>query len=298
MGRYGEMDQDDADAIGESVKQLLDRAGTRQVFPTPVHELIAAQNLRVAADDECVLAPHVLAQAPRHLRERLEGVSHKVLALLDRTERQVYLDPSGLSVQKRFWICHEIGHDLCPWHGEDIHVDGAEQLDPDVREEFEVEANYAAGLLLFQHDVFTLKVQGIRPDFALVKRMAALFGGSLHAAFHMLVETSPYPAAGVVLDRAFKRESVHPLAYHFRVKRAFASPTFRQEYPLFDEELTWLDTTVLAFRDLASAWHDMTYRSGTGGGRLLVNDRSGKMHYLPFEIFDSTYNLLLLVWRP
>jgi hypothetical protein len=285
------LDAQDIREIDRRVGRLLREAGARYRFPTPVDDIIAAQRLRMARDDDSLFAPNVLAAAPAFLQEKLRSFQHKLLAVLDRRERLVHVEPDGLEVQKRFWSCHEVGHDLCPWHPEPHYVDGWAQLAPGVRERFEQEANYAAARLLFQQGVFDEVARGQPPGVAAVDELATRFGSSKHAAFRQYVETNLHSVAGIVLGRS--PTGTNASGYRFRVKQVFASHPFIQHYAWLDSPPATLDASE--YPQLASAWDELRRHDSPVQGSLAVISRTGEVEHLRFELFSNTYNLFLLL---
>ena len=115
--------------IDALVSRLLLEADALRCFPTPVADLVAVQRLRLARTDESAFSPAVLASAPPELRAKVAAFSPNLVALLDRRERAIHLAPGGLIVQDRFHQCHELGHDLCPWHDERYYRPSGKDLE-------------------------------------------------------------------------------------------------------------------------------------------------------------------------
>jgi Zn-dependent peptidase ImmA (M78 family) len=280
--------------INRNIDRLLREANARYRFPTPVEDIVATQKLSIAKFDDSPFAQSILIAAPRAIKESMRAFQFKMLAMLDRTERIVHLRSDGLEVQNRFSTCHEVGHDLCPWHSELYYVDSREQLSPNVRSLFEREANYAAAGLIFQQDVFPKLARSYHPGFDAIIKLAELFGGSIHAAFRLYIESGHQTVAGIVLLRS--PSGTDATNYQFHVKSVFASPSFSQEYPMFDEPPRQLSSQK--YPELAIAWDTLRLADHPSTGQIKMTSRDEQNHNLSFELFSNSYNLFLLVWKP
>lgn len=288
------LDPDRRRAIDRHVDRLLRAADARYRFPTPVENIVEAQRLRTAANDASPFAAGILAAAPAALREKMRIISHKVLAVLDRRDRLVYVDPDRLEVQQRFGRCHEVGHDVLPWHDERFYVDGMEQLAPHVRALYEQEANYAAAQLLLQRDVFLEVARSLQPGSDAVKDLAARFGCSIHATFRAYVEMNPTAVAGLVLARSPIGTSGD--SYLFSVKAVFASECFTRLFPWLDDPPTTLSS--IDYPDLAGLWDQLSRFSVSYEGHLWLPSRAGNALAINVELFSNSYSLFLLASWP
>lgn len=288
------IDEESRHEIDRAVARLLRQAEAVRRFPTPVDDLITAQKLHLSTGDDSPFAPSALNRAPAALRERLTGIVGKLLGALDRRDRHVYVAPDSLDVQRRFTECHELGHDLCPWQAIRYHVDGHEQLAFDVDQRFEAEANYAAVGLLFQQSVFTEVAASYPISTATIKKLAEVFGASIHATLHQFVERSPHAVAGLVLPPSPSGTSAD--TYRFLVKQRFTSPSFARRFSLGDACRSGLATAE--HPGLARAWDQLRLHGPVGYGHLALTDRDGFPSLLDFELFSNSYNLFLLLLNP
>lgn len=279
--------------IDRLVARLLNEAGALNQFPTPVDNIVAAQQLRISSSHDSPFAPDVMASAPASLRSRLGAFQGKLLGALARQERAVYLAPDILEVQQRFIACHETGHDLCPWQAIRYQLDGWEQLDLGIREKFEREANYAAVGLLFQQDIFSQVTAGYPLAAVSVKQVAEFFGASIHATFWQYVEQSPKPVLGLILSRS--PSGVDAASYHFHVKNVITSQPFARLSPFCDTSPRWLASAD--YPGLATAWEQLR-TSEVAAGYLHLPTFDGHRYLLEFELFSNSYNLFLLAVNP
>lgn len=145
--------------IENVVFDALSKSNSLGIFPTPVDSILKYANLRVSSGVD-------LSNIPSNFLPKLSlfvrrGVA-KIRGVLDRREKLVYLDLTQPESKKRFVKLHEVGHELCSWQGQ-LHnfLDDDETLDPDIKEQFEAEANYFASASLFQLGIFNDKMKTI-----------------------------------------------------------------------------------------------------------------------------------------
>src|SRR5713101_4544324 len=125
------------DVVREAKRLLRDAAVSRRL-PTPVEDLVAAAGL-VRGSDE-IFAEHVLARAPRELRDAVRGLVGKVRAMLDRREREIYVSPEiTLLGRRNFQTLHEVGHERLPWQKKLAYADDDARLSWSIHVRFERE---------------------------------------------------------------------------------------------------------------------------------------------------------------
>lgn len=280
-------------AIDAQVARLLNEAGALRRFPTPVDDLIAVQRLRLALPDESIFSPAVLAKAPPDLLAKIAPMRDKFLAMIDRRERAIHLAPGEISTRQRFHQCHELGHDLCPWHDEHYYIDGDHQLSPQVRALFEREANYAGASLLFQQDFFDEVARNYRVTFAEVKRLAQAFGASIEATLYRHIERNLAPAAVVVVGRGDDGPTVYGRGLPPR--HIVASGRFGE---LFDVQGVTSCLSAPLQSDLQWAIDDLARTGRESEGYLTVAARDGTVYRLSFQLATNSYIRFLLLHSP
>lgn len=188
--------------IRRRAKLLLARADAFGVFPTPIDALITSADLELARDvslDASFLGKIYKRFVPEEIKRAVE----KVLGVMDSRARTIYLDQTVHTNKKPFLSLHEVGHDYLPWQRDTFAIleDSKSSLDPDVREQFEREANCFASEVLFQLDLFTQEAAdcdfGIKVPIKLAKR----YGASVYSAIRRYVMTHHHPCAVIVFDR-------------------------------------------------------------------------------------------------
>jgi IrrE N-terminal-like domain len=278
-----------ADIVREAA-QLLRDADIGRRLPTPVEDLVAAAGL-VRGSDE-IFAEHVLARAPKELRDAVRGLAGKIRAMLDRREREIYVSPEITHLGRRnFHTLHEVGHEILPWQKKLAYADDDARLSPGTQIRFEREANQVAAELLFQSGFFNEVAAEYAIGMAPIVELAGMFGASIHSAFRRVVETHRAPLCGVVID--CRPATEEPLAY--RRYEAVASETWCRR---FGQPASW--PTVLAqptYTFLSSAAQANAW-STTARTDWSLKDRDGLETHLHVELFSNQYRTLVLLWVP
>ena len=72
-----------------------------------------------------------------------KGAWQKLRGIADLRDKVTYVPKDSHTGRERFAKCHELGHQMIPWHKIDpAYLDDAENLSPDVKAVFEQEANW------------------------------------------------------------------------------------------------------------------------------------------------------------
>jgi len=173
-------------AVERQALNLLNRASALDVFPTPVEDILAAAQLRVAPKgmfDTAAFLTFVkkkTAQAAQSLKSALS----KVFGLYDANEQIIHIDDSVGPSKQTFLKLHEVGHHELPTHRKifSLFQDCERTLAPTVADQFEREANNFARFALFQGDRYKHMAadmaMGIKTPMALAKK----FGASQYAS--------------------------------------------------------------------------------------------------------------------
>jgi IrrE N-terminal-like domain len=259
-------------------------------LPTPVEDLVAAAGL-VRGSDE-IFAKHVLARAPRELRDAVQRLAGKVRAMLDRHEREIYVSPDITLVGRRnFQTLHEVGHERLPWQQRLAYADDDARLSWSTHIRFEREANEFAAEVLFQSAFFTEVAGQYAIGVASVVELGEMFGASFHATFRRYATTHAAAVCGVVIECSPCSKT--PLSY--RRHEAFASDSWKTRFP---DPASW--PTVLAqpaFPFLSAAAQARLVPTGAEAKWTLA-DAAGEAMPLSVELFSNSYRTLVLVWVP
>lgn len=213
-----------ADDVEHIVRNLLRESKAWGKFPTPVDDIAAYGKLVIdrGIDLRTVDAGFI----PRHF-EHLTNALQKVLGMIDRRQRRIYLDQSLPPPRKMFIKLHEIGHDLLPWQSVNFsYCDDERTISPEVPELFEREANFFASAALFQLERFDDALRKLPLSFRSIHALAQQFGGSVHATARRYVERCPKRCALLVFDPPAARTKSCPMP----VRNCFESTPFTDEF--------------------------------------------------------------------
>lgn len=185
--------------VEKQAARLLEEAGARGVFPTPVGQILKAARVEVAPES---LDEGFVRSLYRGGKKLVKRAVSKLSGLLHAAERLIFVDRRLHKKKILFIKLHEMGHAWLP-HQRDTYAfleDCEESLDPDVRDVFEREANVFASDVLFQLKQFALDAAdcqfGLRTPIDLSKR----YGSSIYAAIRRYVATHERPCALLVLN--------------------------------------------------------------------------------------------------
>lgn len=186
-----------ADDIDKVVYDILKQSRSFDIYPTPVEAIVNYAELRI--DKEVGLH-----NIPNHYISKkidaLKSALAKVFGALDRRKKIIYISPDLPNSKKSFVQLHEVGHHALPWQRDIFeYVEDEISLSPDVREQFEAEANFFASASLFQLDRFEREAATLPLEISTVKYLAGKFGASMQATFRRYVERTHKRAALLVL---------------------------------------------------------------------------------------------------
>ncbi len=232
-------------------QQALEAAGVAGQLPTPLEEVQRAAG---------IAARHDISRLPR----ALATPGRRLLGALWFERREVYVDLSQPEPRRRFTDAHESIHALCPWHEAVLREDTEAELFRDARLAIEAEANYGAGLLIFQGRRFAERVAEAPCDMASVLALAAEHGASRQATLHHFAQHHPAPVALLVVGRFPQRDGSLP------VWRTVASPGFRRRFGRIGADLAPgrpLRELVEAARRFDAPAADLRLADGSGTPR-------------------------------
>jgi hypothetical protein len=192
-------------------EQALGDAGVAGVLPTPLEEVQRAAG--IGARHDIAALPAEVATPGREL-----------LGAFWFERREVYVDLAQPEPRRRFTDAHEAMHALCPWHEAALREDTEAELFRDTALAIEAEANFGAGLLIFQGRRFADRLAEAPRDMATALALAGEHGASRQATLHQFAEHHPAPVALLSIGRFPQPDGSLP------VWRTVASPAFRRRF--------------------------------------------------------------------
>lgn len=283
------LDPADLAVIEGRAHRLLDQADAWDRFPVPIDDLLAAAKVRVA--------PHSLfdpVQLLAYLKGRaasaavsIKSAITKVLGLYDAEESLIHVDESVVPARQTFLKLHETGHHDIPTHRKIFRFfqDCEKTLAPEIADRFEREANNFARYALFKGDAFMRCAADHPFEIRTPMKLAKTFGASVYASVREFARTNHRACAVYVLEPV---RFVAGHGYACDVRRVEVSPAFGATFDL-PAAATIVPGHPIA--PLLPIGRKMTRPTG-----FELVDRNGVRHECVGEAFDTTYNVLVLVY--
>jgi Zn-dependent peptidase ImmA (M78 family) len=269
--------------IDDIVFDILKRSKALDVFPTPVDKIMEYCELNLNGTNDFHNIPHNYVS--KNL-DALKRAVRKVLGALDRSEKIIYIDPTLPNVKKNFVKLHEVGHGALPWQKDARYEDDEYTLSPQVKEQFEAEANYFASGALFQLERFEDEMNNLPLEIGSPMALAKKFGGSNHAAIRRYAELSKKRCALLVLEDKQKNGSKSVLD----LRNCFQSSAFTKEFG----QLNWpakLDSNFPFIEDY------LTERRFHKEGTIQLLTNTGFVEFT-YHYFDNRYTVFVLIIPP
>jgi hypothetical protein len=271
--------------VRQEAEKLLRTADALGKFPTPVSVVMDAAKVVLAGDD--VLDEGFLRSMRKKAGTALRSALSKVLGLLDAREGMVFIDRAVQAVKQTFLKLHETAHAVLPWQRTLYAVveDGEQELDPEIAEQFDREANVFATEVLFQLDGFTIEAAdhefGIRTPLKLKRK----YGASAYAAIRRYVSKNDRDCAVLVLDPP---ELTDGFGFRANLRRTVASASFRMNF-----DLDWPACFTPA--DEIGAMVPPGQRRMSQARAIMLLDRNGVRHECLAEAFATPFQVFVLI---
>jgi len=280
---------EDLRVVEESARQLLNRAAAWNRLPTPIDDILAAANLKVAPTS--AFNPQAIVS---YLKNRghdasrlLKSAVSKILGVYDSAENVIHIDDSVVASKQRFLKLHEAGHHELPTHRKVFRFfqDCEKTLDPEIADQFEREANNFARFAIFQGDLFARMAADCKFEIRTPIQLGPKFGASIYASVREFARSNRRACLVYVLEPIKLRNGSEPCAV---VRRIEPSPSFRRQFGC-PTDLVITMTHPLG-RVLPVG------RKMTKPVSVPLTDLNGTSHECVAEAFDTTYNVLILLY--
>jgi len=283
------LDPDDRRAIEERAKRLLDRASAWGRFPTPIDDILSAAQVTVAPtsifDPGAILA--YLRGKAASTASLVKKALSKVFGLYDAHENLIHIDNTLTVSKQNFLKLHETAHHDIPTHRKTFRFfeDCDQTLDPQIADQFEREANNFARFALFQGGSYALMAADCALEIKTPIRLAKTFGASIYASAREFARTHHRVCAIYVLEPI---EFVEGHGARALVRRIETSPSFAIQFG------RPVDVAITLDHPLGKALP--IGRKMTRPVVVTMVDRNGTQHECIAEAFDTTFNVLILVY--
>lgn len=276
-------------AVESRAKNLLDRAEAWGRFPTPVEDIVAAAKLRIAPKGMFDAASFLA-----YVKNKAIGAAHalksalsKVLGIYDANELIIHIDDSVGQSKQTFLKLHETGHHELPAHRKifSLFQECEQTLAPAIADRFEREANNFARFALFQGSAYKVRAADMKMDVKTPIALAKTFGASIYASAREFARTHHQACIVYILEPI---EIVPGSRARAAVRRIEPSMKFISQFGCPSDLSIDLDHALGTLLPIG--------RKMTRATRLVFKDRNGEDHECWGEAFDTTFNVLLLIY--
>lgn len=283
------LDPEQRQAVEARARALLNRASAWDRFPTPIEDILEAAQLKIAKSN-AFDAAHVMAYIAGKAAETAKNIKSalsKVFGIYDANESVIHIDGSVAGVKQTFLKLHETGHHEMPVHRKlfSIFQECKKTLEPGIADLFEREANNFARFALFQNDRFGLMAADMPMAIKTPMKLAPKFGASVYAACREFARTSHRECMVYVLEPA---ELLAGHGFRSAVRRVEYSPAFLAS---FGPSKTVEITPDHALGDIVPIGRKMT-----AARSISITDLNGDKHEAVVEAFDTTRNVIILLY--
>ena len=283
------LDAEEMRAVQVAARRALDRAGAWGVFPTPTSDILAAANLKVApasAFDPFKIMAYLVGKAEQ-TASLLKSAISKVFGIYDADESLIHIDHTVHKSKQNFLTLHEAGHHEFPTHRKLFRIfqDCEKTLDPETSDLFEREANNFARFVLFQGNGYRDMAAQYAFEIRTPIKLAGKFGASIYASCREYARTNHRACAVYVLERTSYCEDFGAQA---DVRRIEVSAAFALEFGRPVDTVITLDHALGQVLPIG--------RKMTRPTTISITDRNGQAHECMAEAFDTTFNILILLY--
>lgn len=279
----------DQKIIDSRAREMLNRADAWDRFPIPIEDILDAAKLQVAPTsvfDPLSIVSYLKGKASQ-VEDKLKSAVSKILGIYDSSENIIHIDDSVVQSKQTFLKLHETGHHEIPTHKKMFRFfqDCNQTLSPDIADQFEREANNFARYILFKGETYAEYAAdsnfGIKIPLALAKK----FGSSLYASCREYARTNSRACAVYILEPV---EFVPNVGANACVRRIECSAGFLEKFGAPRD---------LAINEKHFLWNVVPIgRKMTRPTPVRMYDKNGQLHECLAEAFDTTHNVLVLLY--
>lgn len=283
------LDPDDLRFVEEHARRLLDRSESWERFPVPIDDILAAAQVRVAPTsmfDAAAILAYVRGKAAE-AGTLIKSAISKVFGVYDARETLIHIDSTVVEAKQTFLILHETAHHDLPVHKKLFRFfeDCEKTLAPDVADQFEREANNFARCVLFKANTYARYAADCKFEIKTPIKLAKKFGASVYASAREFARTNTRTCVVYVLEPI---EYIEADGARAIVRRIEPSPSFAAQFGRPADTVITLDHFLGPVLPVG--------RKMTRPVSLSIKDRNGTAHECVAEAFDTTYNVLILLY--
>jgi hypothetical protein len=285
------LDPEDLRAVEERARQLLDRASAWDRFPVPLEDILAAANVRVAHTSlfDPIAVMEYLAGKAIQTATVVKSALGKLFGLYDSAETLIHLDDSAIKSKskKTFLTLHETAHHDLPVHKRMFRFfqDSEQHLDPEIADQFEREANNFARFALFKGSIYAQYAADCEFNIKTPISLAKKFGASNYASAREFARTHHRACVVYILEPI---EFAPGHGARAAVRRIESSVPFTTQFGKPADTVITPDHHLGRILPIG--------RKMTRPTTLSIMDRNGVPHECVAEAFDTTYNVIILLY--
>lgn len=279
----------DLQIIEARAHRLLSEADAWNRFPVPIDDILAAAKVTVASHsmfDAANILAYLKGKAAS-AETNIKSAVSKILGIYDAGDNIIHIDQTVIQSKQNFLKLHETGHHDIPTHKKLFRFfqDCEKTLAPDIADQFEREANNFARFALFKGDTYRQYAADCAFEIKTPIKLAKKFGASVYASVREFARTNPRACIVYVLEPV---QFVEGDGFRAEIRRVEASPKFRAEFGVPSDTAITLDHHLGPIVPIG--------RKMTRPRTLSIVDKNGATHECVAEAFDTTYNVLILLY--
>lgn len=283
------LDPEELRVVQLAARRALDRASGWGVYPTPIADVLTAANIKVAPAsifDPRRIMEYLIGKAESTAVAVRSAIS-KIFGVADSLDNTIHIDHTVRESKQNFLKLHEAGHLELPTHRKIFRIfqDCEKMLDPDISDLFEREANNFARFVMFQGDGYREMAADHPLTIKTPMKMASKFGASIYASCREFARTNHRACAVYVLEKITYHPEAGPRA---EVRRIEVSASFARQFGRPAE------TVITRAHSLGRVLP--IGRKMTKATPVSMTDLNGQAHECLAEAFDTTFNVLILVY--
>lgn len=267
----------------------MDRAGGWNTFPVPLEEIMAAAKVKLAptsAFDPVAILAYLKGKATE-VGTTIKSAIAKVFGIYDSAESLIHIDDQVVKAKRTFLTLHETAHHDLPVHRKMFRFfqDCEKTLAPEISDRFEREANNFARFILFKGNTYANHAADSAFSLKTPIKLAPHFGASIYAAAREFARTNHRACAVYVLEPI---EYVAGAGARAMVRRIEPSPSFVTQ---FGRPTCAVVTPDHFLGPILPIGRKMTRPTG-----FSLTDKNGDAHECVGEAFDTTHNVIILLY--
>lgn len=283
------LDPHDLHAVEKRASKLLDRADAWDTFPVPIDDILEAAEVQVAmtsAFDANAIIQYLKGKAAS-TGNLIKSAISKVFGIYDAGESLIHIDDTVVKSKQIFLKLHETAHHDIPTHRKTFRFfqECQKTLDPEISDQFEREANNFARYALFKGNTFAKYAADCPFEIRTPMKLAKEFGASIYASAREFARTNHRACVVYALEPV---EFVKGEGSRAVVRRIETSPKFKAEFGTPEDNLITPDHHLWPVIPIGRKMIRPT--------SLFITDKNGQVHECLAEAFDTTYNIIILLY--